>query len=510
MFKNKIATPLLITLLVFLIISPILSLILTITNYNGSELNLIINMRQFFVLIKTISFSILVAILSSTIGFYIAFTTFINQKKMLYLFIFSFLFISIPPYIFALSFIEFSKILNSNLITGFRISAFVQTIYYIPFASIIFYLHINNINESYFDSSLIEISNLKSKLLTIKEFSFAPISFSLLLITLLSISNYAIPSIFAFNTYPIEIMSIFANSNNLFSVIFTTLPLLLISIIISILIYKVFSKNYESFQIKSNNLFEIKNNYNNKIINIILILIIIIQTFSPIIFLLFDYSSIKAIVPSVINNYQDILYTIIVIFISSLLIILISTFFAYTAINSKKLKSFFIILSILLLGLPSSFVGISVNYLYNINFFDFLFYTPTMLIHSFVIRFLPISFFIIFYDFIKYEKNYFYAALLNTNSKIEIFKTIILPNSFYNIFFAFISVSILSIGEIGASIIVMPPGKSTLAVIIYNYLHYGSSDSVKGLSLFIFILLILISFFIIKLIKIKRSNYYEQ
>ncbi len=509
MIKKNI-TPLTIALLVLIIISPILLLVFNVINYNESEINSIINMRQFIVLIKTVSFSILVAFLSSIFGFYIAFVTFINQKKMLYVFIFSFLFISIPPYIFALSFIEFTKFLNLNLITGFKISVFVQTIYYIPFTSIIFYLHINNINKSYFDSSLIEISNLKSKLVTVKEFSFPTISFSLLLITLLSISNYTIPSIFAFNTYPIEIMSIFANTNNYMSVIITTLPILLISIIISFAIYKIFSKNFTSFQIESNNLFEIKNKYDNKILDLFLFLVVVIQTFSPIVFLLFDYGSLKAILPSIINNYQDILYTIIVITFSSLLIIIISTFFAYTAITNKKLKSFFIILSISLLSLPSSFVGISVNHLYNSSFFNFLFYSPILIIHAFIIRFLPISFFIIFYDFNKYEKSYFHAALLNTNNKIQIFKNIIFPNSFYNIIYGFLAVSILSIGEVGASIIVMPPGKSTLAVIIYNYLHYGSSDSVKGLSLFIFILLILASFFIITLIKIKRRSRYEK
>lgn len=41
----------------------------------------------------------------------------------------------------------------------------------------------------------------------------------------------------------------------------------------------------------------------------------------------------------------------------------------------------------------------------------------------------------------------------------------------------------LTLGELGATLIVTPPGQSTLTLRIYNYLHYGASDVVAGLCL---------------------------
>jgi iron(III) transport system permease protein len=38
-------------------------------------------------------------------------------------------------------------------------------------------------------------------------------------------------------------------------------------------------------------------------------------------------------------------------------------------------------------------------------------------------------------------------------------------------------------GELGATLMVIPPGKATLTMRIYNYLHYGASDTVAGLCL---------------------------
>lgn len=41
----------------------------------------------------------------------------------------------------------------------------------------------------------------------------------------------------------------------------------------------------------------------------------------------------------------------------------------------------------------------------------------------------------------------------------------------------------LTLGELGATLLVAPPGHGTLTIRIYNYLHYGASDAVAGLCL---------------------------
>mgnify|MGYP000611684735 CR=1 FL=1 len=46
-------------------------------------------------------------------------------------------------------------------------------------------------------------------------------------------------------------------------------------------------------------------------------------------------------------------------------------------------------------------------------------------------------------------------------------------------------VFVLSLGELGATLLVVPPGRSTLTLRIYNYLHYGATGDVAGLCLVI-------------------------
>jgi iron(III) transport system permease protein len=42
-------------------------------------------------------------------------------------------------------------------------------------------------------------------------------------------------------------------------------------------------------------------------------------------------------------------------------------------------------------------------------------------------------------------------------------------------------VGALTMGELSATLLVVPPGHSTLVLRIYNYLHYGASQTVAGL-----------------------------
>ncbi len=50
---------------------------------------------------------------------------------------------------------------------------------------------------------------------------------------------------------------------------------------------------------------------------------------------------------------------------------------------------------------------------------------------------------------------------------------------------------VLSLGELGATLMVVPAGQSTLTIRIYNFLHYGASQTVASLCLSITLLVLI-------------------
>ncbi|MGM0401680.1 MAG: ABC transporter permease [Chloroflexota bacterium] len=75
------------------------------------------------------------------------------------------------------------------------------------------------------------------------------------------------------------------------------------------------------------------------------------------------------------------------------------------------------------------------------------------------------------------------AAEVLQTSRLQGFFQVRLPILAPGLVAAFGLVASFTSGELAASLIVAPPGQGTIAMRVYNYLHYGASDAVAGLCL---------------------------
>ncbi len=63
----------------------------------------------------------------------------------------------------------------------------------------------------------------------------------------------------------------------------------------------------------------------------------------------------------------------------------------------------------------------------------------------------------------------------------------------------------LAMGELGATLMVVPPGRATLTMRIYNYLHYGATDTVAGLCLVLAATVLVAGFLAVTAIRLWSS-----
>lgn len=75
------------------------------------------------------------------------------------------------------------------------------------------------------------------------------------------------------------------------------------------------------------------------------------------------------------------------------------------------------------------------------------------------------------------------GARILRNGQLRTLLRVQLPLALPGVLTGMCLVFALTLGELGATLLVAPPGQSTLTLRIYNYLHYGASDSVAGLCL---------------------------
>lgn len=94
-------------------------------------------------------------------------------------------------------------------------------------------------------------------------------------------------------------------------------------------------------------------------------------------------------------------------------------------------------------------------------------------------------------------------AMVYTDGGWDYFRKILIPVYRPAMIGAGSLVFLLTLGEEGIGLILMPPGYETLAVKVYNYLHYGASELVSGFCLITIVVTAMILLTVLKQIGRK-------
>ena len=144
---------------------------------------------------------------------------------------------------------------------------------------------------------------------------------------------------------------------------------------------------------------------------------------------------------------------------------------------------------ILPLSLPAPLIGIGLIQVWNSTALRWtgLYTSMFMPALASVLRFLPLGVLLLVSAMKRLDPTLLEAALILQSSPVQGLLTIRLPLMGSALAGAGLLAAVLSFGELGATVLLLPPGAGSLTIKIYNYLHYGQSDVVAGLCLFLYL-----------------------
>ncbi len=142
-------------------------------------------------------------------------------------------------------------------------------------------------------------------------------------------------------------------------------------------------------------------------------------------------------------------------------------------------------LVVLPLALPAPLVGTGMAALLNRPGLDGLYNSAAMPVLAGLIRFAPLGALAVMAQARRVDPLLFDAAHIFQRGSCQAALRVRLPLLAPGMIAAGCMVFALTLGELGATLIVIPPGYSTLSLRIYNYLHYGASDVVAQLCLLV-------------------------
>ncbi len=501
---------LIITFIYFLLcILPFLFLVKTSEFFN--VIPFITNNWQ--VLINTVLLALVVALLATVIGFFSA--LYIHgrmwaNRSWRWWFL---MLVALPPYVYALSYINLLRFIGrlfpallTMQISGFLPCVIVETLVYLPLATAIMLIAIEDQSADLIEAALLYrplsdvilsviIPNIKSM-----------IASSVALITILSLTDFSIPALFQYSVYTTNIFSDFSATGNAPIALLQSLPLVIISAI------GIYIINHQLKSLIASNrprrMIHLQLTAGIKLLSGIAICISLLQIVIPVLSLVIGTVSLNNIVLAWQKFAIDYGYSLLIAAIGALLstfIGLVTVGYCIYASDRPILKHLFMF-GLLTLAVPGVISGIgwltAVNQspLYNLS--DSLF-MPAL---GLTIRYLPFVLLIALALWHRLDHDKLKVAALYKRNDYQWLFEICLPMFRQSIMAIVLVIFLIMIGDINTVMILAVPGKTPISITLFNYLHYGESALVSAQSIILLLLNLAVMAMLVILYKVRQKH----
>jgi iron(III) transport system permease protein len=406
----------------------------------------------------------------------------------------------IPPYLQAISWIYLfggKGIVNERLMTLFTLSEpplqcqgawgvlIILAFSYYPFVVLLAMSGFNNMDQRVEDAARLQFPLFKV-MRTITFPILKPYIVSgAIFVFIFSLFNYGVPALLGVHTYPIEIFAQFSAFYNQGGAMAQSLPMVFIGLILLIIQYRLMgSRNYVTMSTgrKSPALFDL-GRY-NRIAALMVGSVILVSVILPLAVLLWQAGRPESYQIALRTSYREIATSLIFSLVAASAMIALSYFLCETLENKKTIWGIVLDFSTFLpFAFPATVVGIGLIYFWNHSLTQVVYQSPLIVIIAYIARFIPFSLRTLNAGFKQISPSLREAALLAKRSWWQKILSIDLPLLSKGLGTGWMVVFFLCMGELGAILLVIPPGEGTLALKIYTLMHYGAGKLVAALAL---------------------------
>jgi len=491
------------------------------TGYGGLDFlkAVFLNSRQWALIKNSLLLSSGVTLLSLVLGILLAVllerTNLFAHRlfKLIY-----FIPLLIPPYIHA---IAWTQLLAKQEWAGswfngswFKIHSlqgaiFVLTLAYFPFITLMTMSGLKLVNQHLEEASLIHHGPLK----TIKSVTLPLVTPHIfagaIFVFIFALVNFSVPDILRVSVYPVEIFVQFSAFYNERAATLLSLPLILIAVTL-IFLQKRHMKERSYINLGGSR--ERKHWLNlrpmvNGLVFLFCLTLFTLSIFLPVIVLLKAAGPFSNYVKSFSSSKEQIGYSILLAFLGALGSIILSFFIAYSIERRSDWKRPCMEFAAMLpFAIPAIVLGIGLIKVWNHPWTNFIYGSSAIIIFGYVARFIPFGIWTVQASLKQIPIHLEEAGALVTSRCSRILKKIVLPLCYPGLAAGLFIIFILSLGELGTTLLIIPPGQSTLPIKIYNLMHYGADNMVAALSLILIGIIIVFSIIFLALYRLTGQT----
>lgn len=315
-----------------------------------------------------------------------------------------------------------------------------------------------------------------------------PILASSCLVMIFSLGRYGVPSLLGVNTYPVEIFAQFSAFYDEKAAIATSIPLLLIVITLILIQRKLMKgRRYLSITPGSDTASHYTFGTYRYIGMVVFVIILVVTTLLPFLSVAMKIQNPVTIIDAVTSSMDDIVTTLLLGIGAALISLVIAYPVAYylSRQEENRYKQILDVLCWFPIAVPGTIIGLGI--------LGFSTKTAAMGTQDSYGFFLLIAYIGMFCPFaIRIME----ASFMQTDTSIQDMADLYCQHWYQRTLFidlkihskaiiaSFLFIVVFVSGELTATVLLIPPGKATLAITIDNLLHYGANVKASVLCLF--------------------------
>ena len=301
---------------------------------------------------------------------------------------------------------------------------------------------------------------------------------------LITLTDYSVPSLFSVNVYPLEIFAEYSASAEPGRALLLALPLLVIAVSVVFLLQSPLrNAALKPSRLKTLEISAMVFPHWLTWLQRGALVLFVLQVIVPLVSLFTAAGPWSKLNLTSAASSREIFYSFWVALLASLLCLPPALSVARELLRKDNRGRLAWLLATMPLAVPAPLIGIGLIGVWNHPFFNSFYSGGGMPILAAVSRFTPLAAMILLAQLRRSDPLLIDAARVHQTSLTQTWAQVSLPLMAPGLLAAAGLTFALTAGELGATLIIAPPGLGTLTMRIYNYLHYGSTDQVAGLCL---------------------------
>jgi iron(III) transport system permease protein len=459
---------------------------------------LFLSSRRFWLLLASVGLAAAVAGAGMVIGVLFISSLFRLHKKMLYGILLLLLALAgVPPYIHALTWseaIQAARTVAPGIpATGWPISFWVELMALLPLSAFLSWIAFASVDNRLVDAGRLVQSDLAVLFRIILPLAAPALGVAFGFIFLICCTDYSVPSLFGTDVYALDIFAQFSASSSAAQALVYALPLMLVTLIVMVACrpgIRTLAQTPSWISARVGNPMAFPGWFRMLQSGAtILIVVQILVLFSG---LILAAGSPDIFFTSILMAWHELVYSL----LTAVLVIIISLPLALAAALELKRPGFrgaaAWIIVLVPLAIPAPLIGIGMITLGNLPILSSVYPALIMPALVSVVRFSPFAAIVLFAQMRFIDPLLFDAAAVFARNRSDAWTRIHLPLYAPGLVVSAGILAALTLAELGATLIVSPPGHATITMRIYNYLHYGSSSDVAGLCLMVTVMTLVI------------------